>query len=71
MSVVKRKSTREPILIISFELNKPTRPTMTIYEDSDIEQLIEEFVKTHQLKQTATIIIRNVIQKNIKEMKDE
>lgn len=69
MSVVKRN--KEPLLMISFEINKPTRPVMTIYEDSDVHQLIQEFVSTHKLKQTATTIIRNVIDKNMKEIREE
>jgi hypothetical protein len=60
---------KEPLLIVSFELNKPTRPKMTIYEDSDIPKLIEEFVKLHRLKGTASAIISNVINKNMAEMR--
>lgn len=62
---------REPILIVSFELNKPTRPKMTIYEDSDIPALIDEFVRAHKLKSTAVAIINGVISRNLAEMREE
>lgn len=62
---------KEPLLIVSFEINKPTRPKMTIYEDSDIPSMIQDFIKEHKLKSTATSIIGNVINKNLAEMREE
>jgi len=60
-----------PLLIVSFELNKPTRPKMAIYENSDVPSLIDEFVRQHRLKSTAVAIISKVINENMAEMREE
>lgn len=62
MSVSRKK---QPILLISFEIDKPYKPTMTIYDDSDVDLLIRDFIKTHQLKSTAYNIVKRVVDQNL------
>jgi hypothetical protein len=47
----------------------PTPPTMTIYDNSNIPALINEFIHTHKLNSTAAVIIEKVVSKNLRQMR--
>lgn len=57
---------KEPILIISVELNLGYRPQIIVYKDSNIDHLVEHFVLEHDLKPSAISIIKQLVMDNMK-----
>lgn len=57
---------KEPILIISVELNLGYRPQIIVYKDTNIDTLVEHFVLEHDLKPTAIGIIKQLVLDNLK-----
>ena len=57
---------KEPLLVINVELNLGYRPQIVIFKDTNIDNLIEQFILEHDLKPTAIGIIRQLITDNLK-----
>jgi hypothetical protein len=57
---------KEPLLVINVELNLGYRPQIVIFKESNIDNLVEQFILEHDLKPTAIGIIKQLITDNLK-----